>query len=101
MRALLATKPNKSCLISKKPISSFGITIIVNLLGSEPASVKSAAAGDMVSLAVAESLDADEMEMASGDVEDEDSAGVEVVVELGCGKQKRTKNKLYNSRSFW
>src|ERR1700732_3449514 len=40
-------------------------TIIANVLGFQPAGVKSTAAGDMVSTAAAESLDADEMEMTS------------------------------------
>ena len=70
--------------------------IIANVLKSQPAGTKSTAFGDIISTAAAELLDANEM--ASGDAEGKDDMSV---AELGRGKQTRTTNKLYNSRSFW
>ena len=71
-------------------------TIIANVLESQPAGTKSTAFGDIVSTAVAELLDANEM--ASSDAKGKDDLSV---AELGRGKRMRTANKLYNSRAFW
>lgn len=68
--------------------------IVASVLGSSPAGVVSTSNGDMISTATAELIDNTEMEMPNHDCD----AGVGVG-DLGCGKQKRTNNKLYDS--FW
>jgi len=69
--------------------------IITNITDSSPAGVASTSNGDMMLTAAAESLDDNEME-----IPDDSSMGTGKL-DLGCGKRKRTANKLYNTNSFW
>jgi hypothetical protein len=66
-------------------------TIIAEVHGSELNSAKATADGDLVSMAMAESLDDSRLEFESTDSDDAE--------ELGRGKRKQTENKLY--QSFW
>jgi hypothetical protein len=66
-------------------------TIIAKVHGSELNSAKATADGDLVSTAMAESLDDSRLEFESADSDNAE--------ELGRGKRKRTENKLY--QSFW
>jgi hypothetical protein len=70
--------------------------IMANFLRSELDGVKANDDGDLSSATMAQLINNDKLELANAN-----TFGTNSELELGCGKRKRTANKLYNTKSFW